>query len=116
MIACATVVAAHAATSPAQPVERHLIVGLDDDTAKWRTQPDRLLSTYRQLGIDAVRLTIPWRRGQNRPTWEVGVYLHRAAAMVARGQRVVLPCTAALRRPPSTTSSAGTTQRSFITC
>jgi hypothetical protein len=90
MIACATVVAAHAAGSPAQPVERQLIVGLDDDTAKWRARPDRLLSTYRHLGIDAVRLTIPWQRGQNRPTWEVGVYLHRAAAMVARGQRVVL--------------------------
>jgi hypothetical protein len=100
MIACATVVAAHAAGSPAQPAERQLIVGLDDDTAKWQTRPDRLLSTYRHLGIDAVRLTIPWRRGQNRPTWEVGVYLHRAAAMVARGQRVVLAVYGQPRQAP----------------
>lgn len=90
LIACASVVAAHAATQPAEPVVRQLLVGLDDDTAKWRNKPDRLLATYRHLGIDAVRLTIPWRRGQSKPTWEAGVYLHRAAAMVARGQRVVL--------------------------
>ncbi|MET0939334.1 MAG: hypothetical protein ABWY51_08950, partial [Gaiellaceae bacterium] len=90
LVACACVLVAHAAGQPSEPADRQLLVGLDDDTAKWRTRPDRLLSTYRHLGIDAVRLTIPWRRGQNRPTWEVGVYLHRAAAMVARGQRVVL--------------------------
>ncbi len=65
-------------------------MGLDDDTAKWRSRSDGLLATYRHLGIDAVRLTIPWRKGQNRPTVEAGIYLHRAAAMVARGQRVVL--------------------------
>jgi hypothetical protein len=100
MIACATVVAAHAAGSPAQPSERQLIVGLDDDTAKWRTRPDRLLATYRHLGIDAVRLTIPWRRGQNRPTVEAGIYLHRAAAMVARGQRVVLAVYGQPRQAP----------------
>jgi hypothetical protein len=69
---------------------RKLVVGLDDDTAKWRTRADGLLATYRDLGVDAVRLTIPWRLGQNRPTTEAGIYLHRAAGMVARGQRVVL--------------------------
>jgi hypothetical protein len=90
VIACTGVVVAHASTPPAEPVARQLIVGLDDDTAKWRTRADRLLATYRHLGIDAVRLTIPWRRGQNKPTVEAGIYLHRAAAMVARGQRVVL--------------------------
>jgi hypothetical protein len=57
---------------------------------KWRTRSDGLVATYRNLGVKAVRLTIPWQRGQNRPTVEAGVYLHRAAAMVARGQRVVL--------------------------
>jgi hypothetical protein len=67
-----------------------LLVGIDDDTAKWRNRPDRLLATYRHLGIDAVRLTIPWRLGQNRPTAEAGIYLHRAATMVARGERIVL--------------------------
>ncbi|HEU0304209.1 MAG TPA: hypothetical protein VFR32_06485 [Gaiellaceae bacterium] len=90
LIAAACVVGAHAADQPAPLVSRQLLVGIDDDTAKWLNKSNRLVATYRHLGIDAVRLTIPWRRGQNRPTAEVGIYLHRAAAMVARGQRVVL--------------------------
>jgi hypothetical protein len=80
-----------------------MLVGLDDDTAKWRTRPDRLLATYRHLGVDAVRLTIPWQLGQNRPTDEAGIYLHRAAAMVARGQRVVLAVYGRPRQAPLTT-------------
>jgi hypothetical protein len=100
LIACASVVAAHAAEPPAQVPVRQLLVGLDDDTAKWRNKPDRLLATYRHLGIDAVRLTIPWRRGQNRPTVEAGIYFHRAAAMVARGQRVVLAVYGQPRQAP----------------
>ena len=90
LIACACALVAHAAGQPSESVSRQLLVGLDDDTAKWRTRPDGLLATYRHLGVQAVRLTIPWQRGQNRPTVEAGIYLHRAAAMVARGQRVVL--------------------------
>ena len=90
LIACACVLVAHAAGQPSEPVSRQLLVGLDDDTAKWRTRPDGLLATYRHLGVKAIRLTIPWQLGQNRPTKEAGIYLHRAAAMVARGQRVVL--------------------------
>jgi hypothetical protein len=100
LIACACALVAHAAGASPEPASRQLLVGLDDDTAKWRTRPDRLLATYRHLGIDAVRLTIPWQRGQNRPTWEVGVYLHRAAAMVARGQRVVLAVYGQPRQAP----------------
>jgi hypothetical protein len=93
--AAAGVLAVLACTLPAAaaspPVaERTLLVGVDDDTAKWRTRPDRLIATYRDLGLGAVRVTIPWQRGQNRPTLEAGIYLHRAAQMVARGQRVVL--------------------------
>ena len=63
LVACACVVAAHAGGSPPQGPARQLLVGLDDDTAKWRSRPDRLLATYCHLGVDAVRLTIPWRRG-----------------------------------------------------
>jgi hypothetical protein len=90
LVACACVLVAHASGQPSEPAPRQLLVGLDDDTAKWRTRPDRLLATYRHLGVDMVRLTIPWQLGQNRPTEEAGIYLHRAAQMAARGQRVVL--------------------------
>jgi hypothetical protein len=45
LIACACVFGAHAAGRPAEPVARQLLVGLDDDTAKWRTRPDNLIAT-----------------------------------------------------------------------
>jgi hypothetical protein len=66
-----------------------LVIGVDDDHSKWLARPDGLIAKYRDLGLDAVRITIPWRRGQSRPT-SVRVYLHRAAMMIARGQRVVI--------------------------
>jgi hypothetical protein len=71
--------------APASP----FVVGVDDDHAKWLARPDGLVAKYSDLGLDAVRITIPWRRGQSRPT-KVRVYLHRAAMLIERGQRVVV--------------------------
>jgi len=73
------------ANSPTSP----FVIGVDDDHAKWLARPDGLVAKYRDLGLDAVRLTIPWRHGQSRPT-HVRVYLHRAAMLIERGQRVVV--------------------------
>jgi hypothetical protein len=82
------------------------VIGIDDDHSKWLARPDGLVAKYRDLGLEAVRITIPWRRGQSRPT-NVRVYLHRAAMMIQRGQRVVIsvfgkpseaPLTATARR------------------
>jgi hypothetical protein len=82
-----------AATASAGPPERvepsPFVIGVDDDHAKWLARPDGLVAKYRDLGLEAVRITIPWRRGQSRPT-NVRVYLHRAAMMIERGQRVVI--------------------------
>jgi len=75
--------------APSAPTSAFL-VGIDDDHSKWLARPDGLLAKYRDLGLDAVRITIPWRRGRTRPTRLVGTYLHRAASLVARGQRVVI--------------------------
>ena len=72
--------------SPATP----FLVGVDDDHAKWLARPDGLVAKYRDLGLEGVRVTIPWRLGQRKPTRLQGVYLHRAASLVARAQRVVL--------------------------
>lgn len=74
-----------AAASPSTP----FVIGVDDDHSKWLARPDGLIARYRDLGLDAVRITIPWRRGQSRPT-NVRVYLHRAALMIQREQRVVI--------------------------
>ncbi len=74
---------------PTAPTSAFL-VGIDDDHSKWLARPDGLLAKYRDLGLDAVRVTIRWRRGRTRATTLVGTYLHRAASLVARGQRVVI--------------------------
>jgi hypothetical protein len=81
--------AAGSATSSTSP-STAFFVGVDDDHAKWLSRPDGLVAKYRDLGLDGVRVTIPWRLGQRKPTPLQGIYLHRAAGLVARGQRVVL--------------------------
>jgi hypothetical protein len=65
------------------------VIGVDDDHSKWLARSDGLVAKYRDLGLEAVRITIPWRRGLSRPT-HVRIYLHRAAGLIQRGQRVVI--------------------------
>jgi hypothetical protein len=67
-----------------------LLVGVDDDTVKWLAKPFGLLGVNRDLGLDAVRVTIPWKRGRTKPNRLIGIYLHRVATMAGHGQRVVL--------------------------
>jgi hypothetical protein len=90
---CAVAVLAVSAASAAGPMVAEprdsFVIGVDDDHSKWLARPDGLVAKYRDLGLEAVRITIPWRRGQSRPT-NVRVYLHRAAMLIQRGQRVVI--------------------------
>src|SRR4051812_18541396 len=77
----------------ARPVEStHLkiIVGVTDDTAKWMTRQDGIVGVHRDLRLMAVRVTIPWKPGQVRPTKLQHVYLHRIARMVQLNDRIVL--------------------------
>src|SRR5947209_6598083 len=74
-------------TSRAQP---GLLVGIDDDTAKWLVRPNGLHSVYRDLAVGAVRVSVPWKRGETRPTKLQQVYLHRVGLMIGLGERVVL--------------------------
>lgn len=82
---------AAAAAAGSEPGEHpsDFVIGVDDDHSKWLSRPDGLVAKYRDLGFEAVRITIPWRRGQSRPT-NVRIYLHRAAMMIQRGQRVII--------------------------
>ncbi|MGH3110412.1 MAG: hypothetical protein ACRDQT_05785 [Gaiellaceae bacterium] len=86
MCMAASATSSSSRTGPATP----FLVGVADDHAKWLARPDGLVAKYRDLGLDGVRVTIPWRLGQRKPTRLQGIYLHRAASLVARGQRVVL--------------------------
>ena len=74
-----------------------LLVGIDDDTAKWLVRPNGLHSVYRDLGVGAVRVSVPWKRGQTKPTKLQQVYLHRVGLLIGLGERVVL----AVYGPPS---------------
>src|SRR5438105_8669828 len=84
---------------PAPP--NRLLVGLDDDSAKWVASPDRLLAHYRRLGVRAVRLWIPWRR-EAHPRGTTTVYLDRAEGLAAHGERVVLAIFGFARDAPVT--------------
>jgi hypothetical protein len=86
---CVLALVAGAAAAPARAAPG-LLVGVDDDTAKWQGRSRGLVATYRDLGLDRVRVTIPWKLGRTKPTRIVGRYLHRVAGMIVQGQQVVL--------------------------
>jgi hypothetical protein len=69
---------------------RGLIVGVNDDTVKWLARQNGVLGVQRDLGLDAVRLTVHWKHGQTKPTPLQQTFLHRIALVAAARQRVVL--------------------------
>jgi hypothetical protein len=63
--ACVALVCLLAGAGRAAP---GLLVGMDDDTLKWADKPQaqKTLSYARDLGIRAVRVTVPWHPGDTR--------------------------------------------------
>ena len=76
--------------SPSESTHLKLIVGVTDDTAKWMTRQDGIVGVHRDLRLMAVRVTVPWRPGQVRPTRVQQTYLHRIARMTQLNERIVL--------------------------
>jgi hypothetical protein len=89
----AVVLAPSAAAAPG------LLFGVDDDSLKWYGHTGSLLSIYRGLGLDAVRVTLDWKPGQTFPS---GTDLQRVGS-AARGIRVVVAVTG--ETPPVDTAS-----------
>jgi hypothetical protein len=81
-----------AAVSPHAVKSTHLkiIVGVTDDTAKWMVRQDGIVGVHRDLRLMAVRVTIPWRPGQAKPTALQQVYLQRIRRMTQLNERIVL--------------------------
>jgi hypothetical protein len=52
----------------ARPAGTGLIVGVDDDNAKWTARNAAYFSVYRDLGLRALRITVPWHAGEWVPT------------------------------------------------
>ena len=48
------------------PSPRQLLVGVDDDTLKWTSDPLGVVTAQRRLGAEAVRVWVPWS-GEARP-------------------------------------------------
>jgi hypothetical protein len=93
---------AAARPAPAESTHLKLIVGVTDDTAKWMTRQDGIVGVHRDLRLMAVRVTIPWRPGQVRPTKLQQVYLHRIARMLQLNDRIVLSSYNVARYAPTT--------------
>ena len=81
---------AGASARPAESTHLKMIVGLTDDTAKWMARQEGVVGVHRDLRLMAVRVTVPWRPGQVRPTRLQQVYLHRISRMIQLNDRVVL--------------------------
>jgi hypothetical protein len=84
---------------PSAPPQR-LLVGVDDDTLKWTSDPVGVVRWQRALGADAVRLWVPWH-GDPAPRGARLVELQRAEE-AARHTTVVLAVFGFARDTPQT--------------
>jgi hypothetical protein len=80
------------------PAPARLLVGVDDDTLKWTTQPLAVVARQRSLGADAVRVWVPWN-GERTPTAARTAELARAE-LAARRTDVVLAVFGFARNAP----------------
>ena len=78
---------------------RNLIVGVDDDQARWISKPMSLLPIYRDLGVQAVRVTMQWHPGESSLTQTDKVMLDRSG-IASWGMRLVLVVDGSAANPP----------------
>jgi hypothetical protein len=76
-----------------------LLLGVDDDSLEWYAHTSSLLSIYRTLDLDAVRVTLTWTPGESFPVGTDRTELQRAAS-AGRSVRVVLAVTGPASTPP----------------
>ena len=75
------------------------MLGVDDDSLKWYAHTSSLLSIYRTLDLDAVRVTLTWTPGESFPAGTDRTELQRAAN-AGRSIRVVLAVSGPAGSPP----------------
>jgi hypothetical protein len=107
------VLAALALASPAAGA-RGLLVGVDDDLPKWNPYPTLTAHAVHDLGLGAIRVTIPWRTGVYRPGRIADIEVRRALRAAGRA-RVVLavygPAGSAPRSGPARVRYCGFVRR-----
>jgi hypothetical protein len=95
-------VLAAASPRPVESTHLKIIVGVTDDTAKWLARQEGIVGVHKDLRLMAIRVTIPWKSGQLRPTKLQQVYLHRIARMGQLNERIVLAVYNRARFAPTT--------------
>jgi hypothetical protein len=90
LLAAVAFAVAGAGARPAESTHLKMIVGLTDDTAKWLDRQEGIVGVHRDLRLMAVRVTVPWRPGQVRPTKLQRTYLSRIGRMIQLNDRIVL--------------------------
>lgn len=90
---------AGATLAPVAAAQPGLLLGVDDDSLKWYSHTGSLLSIYRDLGLDAVRVTLSWSPGASFPVGADRTELQRVA-YAGRGIRIVLAVIGPASSPP----------------
>jgi hypothetical protein len=84
--------------------DRGLLVGVDDDSSKWALRPRAPLSVAKTLGLEAIRVSVRWQRGQSALGNDQRVELSRAIVS-AWGLRIVLSVSGWAKDAPTDASS-----------
>jgi hypothetical protein len=103
LLAGLALLVAAAVPRPVESTHLKIIVGVTDDTAKWMSRQDGIVGVHRDLRLMAVRVTVPWKPGEVRPTKLQQVYLHRIARMIQLNDRIVLAVYNVARYAPTAT-------------
>jgi hypothetical protein len=81
-----------------------LILGVDDDQARWMNPAGAVTPIYRELGVRAVRVTLQWAPGQTQLTSSQRVQLDRAG-VATWGLRLVVAVDGDADAPPADAGS-----------
>jgi hypothetical protein len=69
---------------------RTFLVGVTDDTVKWRADTPGIVRIQREAGFATVKVTFPWRPGMWHPRHLERFYVDRVARMASLDQHVVV--------------------------
>jgi hypothetical protein len=92
------------ALAPSAGAGQRLLLGVDDDMARWMNPAGALTPLYRELGLGSVRVTLQWTPGQTQLSKTNRVELDRAG-VATWGLRLVLAVDGPADSPPADAAS-----------
>jgi hypothetical protein len=88
------------ALAPSAGAGQKLLLGVDDDMARWMNPAGALTPLYRELGVSSVRVTLQWQPGQTQLSKTNRVEIDRAG-VATWGLRMVLAVDGSADTPPA---------------